>query len=181
MKINAFSKPLILLIIFGVISLLFIPVGLNADYKSGVVEGVTATFNQFAEMYGKRDIKGIMSLFADDPDIAAIGLCDKQAAVGSKAIRTLFEKDLSSIEGTIKLPFDILSVDNFGYIAWVTANVYPNAVLKNGSVVKGVKGRLTLVLRRIKGRWQFLQVHFSIPSDVGSSVRDGQLVGKKVP
>ena len=181
MKTNAFSKKARSLIFLGVFSLLFIPAGLKADYKSGVVEGVTATFNQFAEMYGKRDIKGIMSLFADDPDIAAIGLCEKQTAVGSKAIRTLFEKDLSSIEGTIKLPFDILSIDHFGYIAWVTANVYPYAVLNNGSVAKGVKGRLTLVLRRIRGRWQFLQVHFSIPSDPGSSVSDNKLVGKKVP
>ncbi len=163
------------------LSLLLTAVPAGADYKTGMTDQVKGTFNRFAEMYGKKDIKGIMSMFADDPDIVAIGLCERQAAVGPAAVRKMFERDMSLSKAAIKLPFDVVSVDSLGLTAWMAASVYPYAVLSNEKIVKGVQGSLTMVLRKIKGQWRILQLHFSVPTDGGSLVGGDRLAGKKTP
>jgi len=164
-----------------IISSLLCSTGANAGYRSGTTDQVTAAFSKFVEFYSNKDVKGIMTMFADDSDIIAIGLCNHRAAVGPQAIENLFEKDLLSMKGTIKLPFDIISVDHLGLTAWLAANVYPYAVLNNGTIVKGTQGRLTLVLRKTKGRWHILQLHFSLPIDTGTDVRGDRLAVGSAP
>jgi ketosteroid isomerase-like protein len=181
MKRSGFGKLVRLGAFLAVFSLMPVPAAVQADYRSNIADQVRAAVGEFVELYGKHDIEGIMSLFADDPGIVAIGLREGQVAVGPEAVRNLFEKDLSTTEGTVKLPFEVVSIDNLGLAAWLSANVYPYVVLKNGSTVKGYPGRMTLVLRKIKGKWHILQVHFSVPSDSGSVTGKGQLAGKKAP
>jgi len=181
MKRNVFGSRTGLPVLFAVLCLLFCPSGAKGDYRTGVADQVRAAFGQFAELYCKKDVNGIMSLFADEPDIVAIGLREDQVAVGTKAVKNMFEKDLSATEGTVKLPFEVVTVDNLGPAAWLTAKVYPYAVLKDGTTVKGHPGRMTLVLRKMKGKWRFLQVHFSVPSSPVNAVRGDRLAEKKVP
>jgi len=181
MKGETFRSVSGLSICVCLLSLLLAPVPARADYKAGMTDQVKSTFNRFAEMYGKKDVKGIMSMFADDPDIVAIGLCGRQVAVGPAAVRKMFERDMSLSGGKIKLPFDVVSVDSLGLTAWMAANVYPYAVLSNDKIVKGIQGSLTMVLRKIKGQWRILQLHFSVPTDDGSLVGGDKLAGKKTP
>jgi len=176
---SGWGKSVRLGVFLAVLSLMLSPAAVQADYKANVADQVRAAFGQFAELYGKRDIEGIMALFAADPDIVAIGLRKGQIAVGPEAVRKLFEEDLSSTEGTIKLPFEIISLDNLGTAAWLSANVYPYAVLKDGTTIKGYPGRLTLVLRKIKRQWHLLQVHFSVPTDPGVGLRKNKQAGEK--
>jgi len=181
MKRETFRNVSILSIWVCLLLLLLTSVPARADYKAGMIDQVKGTFNRFAEMYGKKDVKGIMSMFADDPDIVAIGLCGKQVAVGPAAVRKMFERDMSLSGATIKLPFDVVSIDSLGLTAWMAANVYPYAVLSDNKIVRGVQGSLTMVLRKIKGQWRILQLHFSVPTDDGSFVGGDKLAGKKTP
>lgn len=180
-KISIFGIRVRWSFMFCIIPLLLCSTGANAGYQSGLSAQVTAALSKFSEFYGNKDVKGILSMFADDADIVAIGLCHHRVAVGPQAIENLFKKDLLSIRGTIKLPFDIISVNHLGRTAWLAANVYPYAVLNDGTIVKGVQGRLTLVMRKIKGRWHILQIHFSLPSDTGTNGRSDRLAVGSVP
>jgi ketosteroid isomerase-like protein len=138
----------------------------KADTKSKFDDEISTTLNNFAERYNKKDIKGIMKLFANDKEVTAIGLCEKQAGMGPEGIKAVFEKDLFSYKGNRSITFKNVAVGNYGFIAWLSTDVYPYAILDDGRKVPGVKARLTAVLRKSKGKWKFLQMHVSVPADV---------------
>jgi ketosteroid isomerase-like protein len=157
--------------------LLFLPLSYQwsakADTKSKFDDEITATLFDFAERYNKKDIKGIIKLFAIDKEVTAIGLCEKQAGIGPEGIKAVFEKDLFSYKGNRSLTFKNVAVSNYGFISWLSTDVYPYAILDDGRKVPGVKARLTAVLRKIKGKWKFLQMHVSVPADVEYKVPVG--------
>ncbi len=151
----------------------FYPDTAKADAKSKFDDEISATLKNFAERYNKKDIKGIMKLFANDEDITAIGLCEKQTGMGRDGIKAVFEKDLFSYKGNKSLIFKNIAVCNYGFISWISTDVYPYATLGDGRKVPGVKARLTAVLRKIRGQWKFLQMHVSVPADVEYKFSEG--------
>ena len=145
-----------------------------------MTDQVKGAFNRFAEMYSKKDVKGIMSMFADDPDIVAIGLCERQVAVGPAAVRKMFERDMSLSKAAIKLPFDVVSVDSLGLTAWMAANVYPYAVLNNEKNCKRSPGKSDHGLEKNQGPvGAFFSCTFPSPPTAGALLGAIGWQGKK--
>lgn len=166
MHIPYMSERLIVAILVLFVLSLSSPTNASADGKSKFDDEISATLNSFAVRYNKKDIKGIMKLFANDNEVTAIGLCERQEGMGQEGIKAVFEKDLLSFKGNRTLIFKNIAIGNYGFISWVSTDVYPYATSDDGRNMPGVKARLTAVLRKIKGAWKFLQMHVSVPADV---------------
>ncbi len=158
------AKLIVAIFVLFVLSLLS-PPNSSADGKSKFDDEISATLSNFAVRYNKKDIKGILKLFANDKEVTAIGLCEKQAGMGQEGIKAVFEKDLLSFKSSRTLIFKNIAIGNYGFISWLSTDVYPYATADDGTRVPGVKARLTAVLRKIKGTWKFLQMHVSVPAD----------------
>ena len=122
---------------------------------------VKAVLDRFAENYTKRDIEGMMALFAPDADVVMYGTGADEKRVGSGEIRAQVERDWSQSEATT-ITYGWTSVSAAGSAAWVAADLTFKA--KVGEQELTLEGRLTNVLENRGGKWLIVQGHFSLPA-----------------
>ena len=78
---------------------------------------VKDVLDRFAENDAKRDLEGVMALFAPDPDVVMYGTGADEKRVGPAEIRAQVERDWSQSEAT-SITYGWISVSSAGSAAW---------------------------------------------------------------
>ncbi len=112
------------------------------------------------ECYDKKDIDGMLDLFASDPDVVCIGTGKDEKRVGPKEIRAQFERDFSQCDSiSCKLGWYMISA--VGTVAWVAADYLVDVT------INGQKSELTMrtsiVLEQRDQKWLIVHMHGSAP------------------
>ena len=129
---------------------------MKADAKTEAA--VISMLNKFNEAYKKRDLNGLVSLCAPDPDMVLIGTGADERRVGLEELKVQAKRDWSQSEAA-SFEFGWTLVSAAGSVAWVASE---------GSVLARVGGqearlpvRLTAVLEQRDDKWLFAQMHVS--------------------
>ncbi|NPU86101.1 MAG: SnoaL-like domain-containing protein [Syntrophaceae bacterium] len=132
-----------------------------ANASSRAVEEAMITFDQFIDLYIKKDLKGIMALH--DADVTAIGTNRDEQFIGREALGRAYARDFARIDRIKSIGWSVLSSGAQGSVVWVAADLRISCVI--GGAPQSVGGRLTTVLRKKSKSWQIVQTHYSLPAD----------------
>ena len=130
-----------------------------------------AVLNRFCEAYARRDLDGLVSLFAPDGDVVAIGTGQDERRVGRLDIRAQVERDWAQSDAC-SFQWTWHSVSAAGPVAWLSAE--GTIEVRNGAEHASLPIRLTGVLEKRADEWLFVQFHTSAPAS-------GQKQGKSFP
>jgi uncharacterized protein (TIGR02246 family) len=132
---------------------------------------VLAVLNKFMETYQKRDIEGLIGLFAPDADQFMFGTGMDEKRIGRDQIRFQAERDWSQTEA---LAFNLTwhQVSAAGPVAWVAAEGLGQGKVGGQKIEFPV--RMTTVLEKRGNEWLVVQSHVSLPAP-------GQEDGDSVP
>ena len=122
---------------------------------------INDVLNNYANAYSDKDIKSMMSLFADDPDFVAIGTGRDEWINGHNQLKNGFLRDFSQAD-EIEVAFEKITVSNAGNVSWVSATMTMNAEIEDAELILG--GRLSLVLEKRDNKWLITHIHFSLPA-----------------
>jgi ketosteroid isomerase-like protein len=115
------------------------------------------------EAYKKKDLSGVLSYWATDPDLVAIGSGEDEKAVGvGKYVEGLM-RDWAQADITA-IGVRNFSVSAAGVVAWFVAEVTFSYKVQDKEAT--LPGRMTGVMEKRNGKWLWVQMHFSTPSVV---------------
>ena len=123
---------------------------------------VMAVMNQYNEAYARRDVDGVLALFAPDPDVVTIGTGQDEKCVGLAEIRAQLERDFAQSEA-VSIEFSWHSVSRAGSVAWVAADCVAQVKMTDGREMS-LQIRATFVLKQRAGKWLIVQSHGSLPA-----------------
>lgn len=123
---------------------------------------VMAVMNQYNEAYARRDVDGILALFAPDPDVVIIGTGQDEKRMGLAEIRAQLERDFAQSEAA-SIEFGWHSVSRAGSVAWVAADCVAQVKMQDGQEMS-LQARATFVLEQRAGKWLIVQSHGSLPT-----------------
>lgn len=121
---------------------------------------VRNVMDKFMESYTKRNLEGVLALFAPDDDVVLFGTGADEKRIGLAEIRRQVERDWSQSEAAV-MSYGWISISASGSVAWMSADVTYNATI--GGQELTLEGRLTNVLENRHGNWLIVQLHFSLP------------------
>jgi ketosteroid isomerase-like protein len=132
---------------------------------------VLGVLDRFMETYQKRDIDGLMALFAPDDDQIMFGTGIDEKRIGRDQIRFQAERDWSQTEA---LAFNLnwRQISAAGPVAWVAAEGLGQGQV--GGQEFQFPMRMTAVLEQRGDKWLLVQGHVSLPAP-------GQEDGDSVP
>jgi len=139
---------------------------MKADAKTEAE--VMAVFDRMRECYAKRDLSGLVALFATDPDVIGIGSGADEKRIGPDQLKIQLERDFAQCE-SLSMKFEWLSISSAGSVAWVAADCVLDIRVSGEDMT--LSGRLTAVLEKRGDCWLIMQEHLSMPS---SEQVDGQ-------
>ena len=122
---------------------------------------VALTLEAMFEAYAKRDLNGVLSFWAPDPDVFMLGSGEDEKSVGIqefvKSLRRDWEQsDAASIE------HKDIAVSMAGSVAWFATDIIFHGKINAEKFT--YPGRLTGVLEKRDGNWLLMQLHLSTPS-----------------
>jgi len=142
---------------------------LKADSKTRTE--IINTLNRMTETYAKRDIDGLLALWASDLDIVSIGSGVDEKTVGLDEFKMHILRDWEQSEAT-SIELNRFSISAAGSVAWSASDATFHAKIHGEDM--NLIGRLTCVLEKRRGKWFFMQMHFSMPYN-------GQVEGESWP
>lgn len=138
------------------------PAGAAEPPKSDpVIEDIKTVLRQHDAAINKRDMKAVIGLYADNPDVALIGTSPGEFWKGRAAVEETYSeffKDLKT--GSFKHECPDIAAGYDGNIAWLAASCNMQDSDQNGQVreyVMNVSG----VLKKEKTGWRIQTLHFS--------------------
>ncbi|MFC1925626.1 nuclear transport factor 2 family protein [Chloroflexota bacterium] len=132
---------------------------MKADAKTEAE--VMSVLDKMRECYEKRDLNGLLALFATDADLVAIGSGADEKCIGPTQLKAQLERDFTQSE-SLTINYEWLSISAAGSVAWMAADCVFNARIGGEEMI--LRGRLTGVLEKREDRWFFMQQHLSMPS-----------------
>lgn len=123
-------------------------------------KAIKAVLDEFVESYAEQDLERAMSIIAPDADVVIYGTGAKEKCIGSKEIRTQFEKDWSQIEKPV-LKYNWTLISSAGNVSWAAIDAVLNAEIEGQN--KSFPLRITKVLEKRENKWLIVQAHFSFP------------------
>jgi hypothetical protein len=123
---------------------------------------VLAVLRRQMRRFTQRDIIGLLTLFADDPDVVTIGVGADDKRFGRSGIRAQAEHDWTHA-GVTAGEVGWAQVSASGHEAWVAADL--TLSLADEGQQWDVPARFTGVLENRGGRWLWVQQHLSLPNE----------------
>lgn len=142
---------------------------MKADSKTRTE--VINTLNRMTETYARRDLDSLLALWVSDPDVVSIGSGVDEKTVGLDEFKTHIMRDWEQSEAA-SIDLKGFSISAAGSVAWSASNATFHAKIKGKDI--SLIGRLTCVLEKRRGKWFFMQMHFSMPYS-------GQIEGESWP
>lgn len=121
---------------------------------------VMTVINKFIETYSKRDIEGLASLVAPDPDVCLFDIEPDEKRIGLNAIETQLTRDWSQYEAS-SYEVNWINVSAAGIVAWIASEVLFKVKSKGHNLIFPCCA--TAVLEKRGDKWLIMQGHFSIP------------------
>jgi uncharacterized protein (TIGR02246 family) len=136
---------------------------------SGDKAAIEALYNRFNDAFNKKNIAGIMSVYA--PDVFVFDVIPPRQYVGWDAYRKDWEDTLASMPGPVTSSVDDLDITVVGSVAYTHYVDDGTMVDANGKSTHLVV-RSTDVLRKVKGKWLIVEEHNSFPVDLATGQAD---------
>jgi ketosteroid isomerase-like protein len=122
---------------------------------------VTQVFKGMFEAYKKRDLQGVLSFWAPDPDITVVGSGGDEKSIGATQFGEQLKRDWA--QGEIQsIGVKSFAVSAAAPVAWLSADINFHGKTATGEFDLPV--RLTGVMENRYGRWLWVQMHISTPS-----------------
>ena len=127
---------------------------------SKIMAEVKAVMEQHNKALNAQDLKGVMTLYASDPNTVLMGTGPGEAYVGDEAIGGAYNQLFTRFEAnTLSFKYDWITAGSKGNIAWFAVTI-----TMEGTVNKEKKERafnMSGTLLKEKGKWRILGLHFS--------------------
>ena len=126
-----------------------------------VTEEIKAVLKQHDEAMNKQDIKAVMGLYADAPNVVLLGTGPGEFWKGKAAVEeayTQFFKDFKS--GSLKHECPDAAGGHQGDVAWLAASCNMQDTAQDGQARDYVLN-ISSVLIKEKAGWRFQTLHFS--------------------
>ncbi len=147
-----------------------------------MIEDIKAVLRQHDEAINKQNMKAVMGLYADNPDVALMGTGPGEFWKGKVAVEETYKeffKDLKA--GSFKYECPDVSAGHDGNVAWLAASCNMRDSTLDGQTrdyVLNVSG----VLKKENAGWRFQILHFSgltgddapPPEDDGAPAVEGE-------
>lgn len=142
---------------------------MKADAKTEAA--VMETLDKFAIGCAGQDLRGVLALFAPEPDVVGFGTGADEKRIGPAEIKAQFERDFDQCE-SIRLELKWRSISAAGPVALVAADYTLHAAIEGQEMAMPL--RLTAVLKQYADKWLIVQYHNSLPAA-------GQAKGESFP
>jgi uncharacterized protein (TIGR02246 family) len=127
---------------------------------SKIMDEVKAVMEQHNKALNAQDLKGVMTIYASDPDTFLLGTGPGEAYVGDEAIGGAYNQLFTRFEAnTLSFKYDWICAGSTGNVAWFAVTT-----TMEGMVNKEKRERafnMSGTLRKEKGQWRILSMHFS--------------------
>jgi hypothetical protein len=118
---------------------------------------VRATLDRLADVYVRRDVAVMRTVFAPDPDVVMY-TPGADAIVGLSAIQAKAESDWSRSEAA-SLTYGWISISAAGPVAWAATDA--DFTVKANGQSTTIPARITFVLEQRGEEWLIQQAHYS--------------------
>ncbi len=115
---------------------------------------------EFVDAFPKHDIDKHLSLFWKDENLVMFGTTNKK--VGYEDYKTTPAEDKSRYDD-ISLVVDWHLINSHSSVGWIAAEVSVTLKLEDQQLT--LPARLTVVVKKIEGKWQIVQGHISMATD----------------
>lgn len=122
---------------------------------------VTLTLKAMFEAYGKRDLNGVLSFWAPDPDAVIIGSGKDEKCEGINQFVKNLRRDWEQSD-SVTIEHKDIAVSMAGSVAWFATDIIFHGKVDADNFAYPT--RLTGVLEKRDGNWLLMQLHLSTPS-----------------
>jgi ketosteroid isomerase-like protein len=126
-----------------------------------VETAVLSTIRDSWDAYRLQDVERVLSFYASDPDLVAVGTGLDERFVGPESLKAGLVNDFSQGNEAM-IRFTWTSVSEAANVAWVAADCVADVIV--GCQTASVAARLTAVLEKRGEKWYIMQTHFSLPA-----------------
>ncbi len=130
----------------------------KGDSKS--MAAVKAVMEQHKQAFNAQDLKGVMTLYASDPNTVLMGTGPGEAYVGDEAIGGAYDQLFTRFEAnTVSTKYDWIGVGSKGNFAWFAVTTTMEITVNKEKRERAFNMSGTLL--KEKGKWRILTMHFS--------------------
>ena len=141
----------------------------RAQAAGGDKAAIEAMYHRFDEAFVKKDVAGIMSLYA--PDVFVFDVIPPRQYVGWDAYKKDWVDLFAANPGPVTSHIAELSITVVGPVAY-THYIDEGTMTDKDGKQQQMAVRATDVLRKIKGKWLIVQEHNSFPVDIATGQAD---------
>lgn len=134
---------------------------------------IAALFNHWADAFQKKDVDGVMAIYAAGDTLVAYDIVPPLQFKGAAAYRKDYQDFFAQFKGPLHVEVPDMHVDVGGNVAFAFGVERLTGTLTDGTPVD-MWLRYTEGLRRIDGQWRVVHEHISDPVDLatGKAVLD---------
>jgi uncharacterized protein (TIGR02246 family) len=140
-----------------------------ARAQGGDKAAVQVVYKQFNDAFDKKDVKGIMALYA--PNCFVFDIVPPRQYVGWDAYKKDWDDTLAAFPGPVNTTVSDLEITVVGTVAYTHYIVDGTMTDKDGKASHLVV-RSTDVLRKTGGKWLIVEEHNSFPVDLSNGQAD---------
>ncbi len=122
---------------------------------------ITNVLNKYTEAYSKKDIKGVLSLLTQDPDMTFVGTDVNEKCTGPNQLRKLIERDFNIVDDLSWKWGEEPLISMAGNVAWVTTDCSVRVTIQGEPL--DLPLRITAVMENRNNKWLIAQWHNSVP------------------
>ena len=159
----------------SVAAALLLLLGLTAGVRPATAQAksdeasIKALYNKFNDAFNKKDVDGIMSVYA--PDLFVFDVVPPREYSGWDAYKKDWQELFEQFPGPIHNTISELSITVDGSTAYSHYVEDGTMTAKDGTTSE-VAARITDVYRKIGGKWLIVLEHVSVPVDLATGKAD---------
>ncbi len=121
---------------------------------------VTALLKQHDAAFATQDIKGVMKTYVAGPEIFLMGTGPGEIYRGKEGVEGAYSQFFTKFDkGSLAITYNWVSAGSMGSLAWFGAEGTIKGKVKDE--MKEIGFNLSGTLRKQKGSWRFVAMHFS--------------------
>jgi len=133
---------------------------LGEDAGAKLTGQVTALLEKHDAALAAQDIKGVMKTYVSGPEIFLMGTGPGEVYRGTEGVESAYNQFFTRFDlGSLGIKYDWVSAGSRGDMAWFGAEGTIKAKVKDGT--KEIGFNLSGTLRKQKGAWRIVAMHFS--------------------
>jgi uncharacterized protein (TIGR02246 family) len=121
---------------------------------------IKTVIEQHNQALNTHDLKGLMTLYASDPNTVLMGTGPGEAYVGDEGISGAYNQFFNRFKpGMLSFKYDWVAVGSKGDFAWFAVTTTMSGTVNNEQKERAFN--LSGLLRKQKGKWRIVSMHFS--------------------